>query len=362
MNWHVRRVVTSEDEEGRSCVFSDAPPPGTPDAGTAENAMAELWHLPGPPLRVNAGGEIPQGPWELEPLPGGIAWRMVQLPPSKEAAGGEASHDDPRYSKDRPGFHRTDSIDFIQILEGEIELELDEETLLLRAGDCAVQRGTWHAWRNRGDRPCIFGAVMLRSDPQAIGRGHSAGPGNASSPRGVGPRRVVTGFDTDGKSVFVQDAEPPVGAILEHAAGMTWIDIWQTLGPLESPASGGDASDARVQLLPVGGGVSWKHVSLPPASALAGADPAKLRSEMQRKAPGMASGGDHDPKVPGRHRSDSIDFIQILSGEITLILDAGEVDLGPGDCVVQRGTWHRWEVRGKEPCRYSAVLVSADRA
>jgi len=305
---------------------------------------------------------MPEGPWELEPLPGGITWRMIHLPPSEEASGGRASGDDPRYSKDRPGFHRTDTVDFIQIQEGEIELEVDEETRLLRAGDCVIQRGTWHAWRNRSDRPCIFGAVMLRSDPQAAGRGRAVGPQEPMSPRGVGPRRLVTGFDADGKSVFTHDGEPPVGAVLEHAAAMSWVDVWQTLGPLESPASGGDLTDTQVQLLPLGGGVCWKHVSLPPASALAGADPTKLRSEMQQKAPGMASGGDHDPNVPGRHRTDSIDFVQILEGEITLILDAGEVELGPGDCVVQRGTWHRWEVRGNEPCRYSAVLVSADRA
>ena len=189
MGWRARRVVTGENEEGKSCVVSDAPPPGTPEAGTSKGAMAELWHLPGPPLSVLSGGEIPDGPWELEPLPGGIAWRLVQLPPSAEAAGGRATGDDPRYSKDRPGFHHTDSIDFIQLLEGEVELELDEQTLLLRAGDCAIQRGTWHAWRNRGDLPCIFGAVMLRSDPGAAGRGRVVGPVSASTPRGVGPRQ-----------------------------------------------------------------------------------------------------------------------------------------------------------------------------
>jgi len=360
MSWRARRVVTGEDESGNSCVISDGPPPGTKEPRPEDSAVAELWHLPGPPIGVSSGGERPEGPWELEPLPGGITWRMIHFPPSDGSAA-DANRDDPRYSKDRPGFHRTDTIDFIQIAEGEIELEVDEQSRLLQAGDCVIQRGTWHAWHNRSQRPCVFAAVMLRSDPDAAGRGRVADPEESGSPLGVGPRRLVTGFDAEGKSVFARDGEPPVGAVLEHAAGMSWVDVWQTLGPLESPASGGDLADTRVQLLPLGGGVSWKHVVLPPGATLAAADPGKLRAEMQQKAPGMASGGEHDARVPGRHRSDTIDFVQILEGEITLVLDRDEVDLRPGDCVVQRGTWHRWEVRGNEACRYSAVLVSAER-
>jgi uncharacterized cupin superfamily protein len=59
------------------------------------------------------------------------------------------------------GFHRTDTIDYVMVLEGEIELELDAGSVRLGPGDCVVQRGTRHAWRNRGERPVRMAAVML---------------------------------------------------------------------------------------------------------------------------------------------------------------------------------------------------------
>ena len=63
---------------------------------------------------------------------------------------------------------------------------------------------------------------------------------------------------------------------------------------------------------------------------------------------------------PGRHRTDSIDLVQILSGHITLMLDEDEVDLGPGDFVVQRGTWHAWSNRGDEPCVFQAMMIATE--
>jgi hypothetical protein len=63
------------------------------------------------------------------------------------------------------------------------------------------------------------------------------------------------------------------------------------------------------------------------------------------------------------HRSDTVDFGFVLSGEITLIMDGGdEATLGPGDVVVQLGTCHSWEVRGDEPCRVAFVFIGHERA
>jgi uncharacterized cupin superfamily protein len=59
------------------------------------------------------------------------------------------------------------------------------------------------------------------------------------------------------------------------------------------------------------------------------------------------------------HKTPSVDYIILLSGEITLVLDDGEVDLKPFDAVVQRGTNHAWVNRGSEPALLMAVLVSA---
>ena len=267
---------------------------------------------------------------------------------------------DAHFDPDRPGMHRTDTIDFIQILEGSIELELDDSAVQLGPGDCVVQRGTMHAWKVLGDEPCTFTAVMLRSVIGGDASHRGPGPRKSASPTGVGPRRVVTQVDANGTSVFATDDEPANAVRLEHGAGMAYVDVWQTLGPVFSPHAGGDAPPGSMSLQPNGGGVAWKRVVLPPPSALAGVDGAALGAEMRQRLPGMRTSGDHDPDNPGRHRTDTIDFVQILSGQITLALDAGSVDLGPGDCVVQRGTWHTWTVRGDEPCVFGAVLLSTE--
>jgi mannose-6-phosphate isomerase-like protein (cupin superfamily) len=69
------------------------------------------------------------------------------------------------FDDDQYGMHQTQSIDYVVILRGEIWLKLDREEVHLRAGDCVVQRGTRHAWRNHGDLPCVFAATVLGASP-----------------------------------------------------------------------------------------------------------------------------------------------------------------------------------------------------
>jgi quercetin dioxygenase-like cupin family protein len=59
------------------------------------------------------------------------------------------------------------------------------------------------------------------------------------------------------------------------------------------------------------------------------------------------------------HRTPTLDFVIIVSGWLELLLDSGTVKLGPGDCVVQRGTSHGWRVIGDEHCTFVGVCVSA---
>ncbi|MET9327473.1 cupin domain-containing protein [Tsukamurella sp. NPDC003166] len=68
-----------------------------------------------------------------------------------------------------------------------------------------------------------------------------------------------------------------------------------------------------------------------------------------------------DDSDAGRHRSDTVDYAYVVSGRVTLETDDGQVDLGPGDTVVQRGTWHTWRNTGTEPCVVACVLIGAER-
>jgi mannose-6-phosphate isomerase-like protein (cupin superfamily) len=63
---------------------------------------------------------------------------------------------------DNPGMHRTDTVDYIVVLSGEVSLELDDgQTVQLRAGDCVVQNGTRHAWRNTSSEPCVMAFALV---------------------------------------------------------------------------------------------------------------------------------------------------------------------------------------------------------
>jgi len=153
----VRRVVTGIDDLGRSTVLSD----GDAFGGTA---WAEVW-VSDPALGLGAVVDPHDGPRALEPPAGGNAWRVFEVPPdavlqerlAQTAAGIPGMEPD--------GFHTTSTVDYVMVLEGEIALELDTGEVALRPGDCVVQRGTRHAWRNRSDRPVRMMAVMLSTEP-----------------------------------------------------------------------------------------------------------------------------------------------------------------------------------------------------
>ena len=146
-----RRVVTGTDRAGRSCVVCDG-------AASATPGFAELWvGSPRDPLEAApASGE----PWSrVEPPPGATSWRIFDLPPDEVVAAYLASRELPEV--EASGFHRTDTLDYVLILDGELSLELDHGSVDLRSGDCVVQRGTRHAWRNRSGRPVRMAVVMV---------------------------------------------------------------------------------------------------------------------------------------------------------------------------------------------------------
>ncbi len=68
-----------------------------------------------------------------------------------------------------PRNHRTDSIDYIVVIAGEIDMELDDAVVHLKAGDVVVQRGTIHNWLNRGTEPCVLAVVLVDAKPVEAG-------------------------------------------------------------------------------------------------------------------------------------------------------------------------------------------------
>jgi len=68
-----------------------------------------------------------------------------------------------------PRMHRTETIDYVIVLEGEIEMDMDDSTVKMKAGDVMVQRGTNHAWANRSDKRARVAFVLIDAVPLGIG-------------------------------------------------------------------------------------------------------------------------------------------------------------------------------------------------
>lgn len=149
--------MTGVDEHGRSTVVAD----GEAFGG---DTWAEVW-VTDPAHGLDALVDPHDGPMVLEPPAGGSAWRVFSLAPDAvlRARLIDAAARIPGLEPD--GFHVTQTVDLVMVLEGEVSLELDTGEVPLRTGDCVVQRGTRHAWRNRGDRPVRMAAVMLSTQP-----------------------------------------------------------------------------------------------------------------------------------------------------------------------------------------------------
>jgi mannose-6-phosphate isomerase-like protein (cupin superfamily) len=165
------------------------------------------------------------------------------------------------------------------------------------------------------------------------------------------PRRIVTGHDAEGKSVVIIDGPPtPFGA------------YWLTDStPVDN--RGSDDTGLRVRKLePPPDGSIFRFATIPPEDP--NVSPAERERQMAKAFELMeATHCRPDTKRhPGMHKTRTIDYVIILSGEVTLLLDKGEVDLKPFDVVVQRGTNHAWVNKGKEPVLIAAVLIDAKDA
>jgi mannose-6-phosphate isomerase-like protein (cupin superfamily) len=168
-------------------------------------------------------------------------------------------------------------------------------------------------------------------------------------------RRVLTGHDADGKSIFISDAEAANVKEVASMPGLALTDLWETKGAPASNAGDADAAERPVRLEPPKNGTILRIVEFPPDSQWRGkADPrAGFKSIGAGHAPDKTSA---DPMM---HRTSTVDYAIVLKGEIHAVMDKGEKLLRAGDILVQRGTNHSWSVRGNEPCIVCFVLVNA---
>ena len=167
-------------------------------------------------------------------------------------------------------------------------------------------------------------------------------------------KRVVTGHDGRGLSVFTVLDEPQA-VTLDKAGGLRLTELWATS---ETPARlSGDQDRAKRprRIEPDAMGSVFRVVEYPPDSErLKSLDPEAHFASM-----GAQAAAKDQRRHPGMHRTKTIDYAIVLSGEITAVLDEGEVLLKAGDVLVQRGTSHAWSNRSNRPARIAFVLIDA---
>ncbi len=171
-------------------------------------------------------------------------------------------------------------------------------------------------------------------------------------------RRVVTGHDGGGRAVVVSDGPAPVhGNPLRP--GQRSHEIWKTSDmPIPIGRDEPDPVTGKRQLHPPPQGTMFRISEVPPESdAIRNMTPQQAREAFRASGAESASTWGRGGRHPLMHRTETVDYAVVLEGEITLILDEGEVNLKAGDVVIQRGTSHAWSNRSGKVTRMLYVLI-----
>lgn len=170
-------------------------------------------------------------------------------------------------------------------------------------------------------------------------------------------RRVVTGHDADGRSVIADDGTAPINTAVYHEDFII-SEVWRSDVLPADNAVGGEACRAN-DLEPSSEGNLFRIVRFPPDSEYLGGIDVESGFASLGKSGAESSAGYEGAPHPLMHRTSTVDYIVVISGEIYAVMEKGEVLLQQGDVLVQRGTNHAWSNRSNAPCVIAAILNAA---
>ncbi len=370
----IRRVVTGKDAQGRSKVQWDGPAPNSHEASLGSGrGHTDLWVWHETPLPINGANDDGNLPYIFSGPIGGGHFRVVQAraKPADYDRSKDAEVIAPHAPKPRvPGqglwdrggnslyesaMHKTQTLDYGIVIHNERDLVLDDCKLPMRVGDIVVQVGAWHQWHFPDGARMAFD--MIWADFGADGKGLAAGNDKPlpapAVPAGVKPARRIVSIDKrEGEGVLVSDSAAPDirldPARPGYAAHRLWVAntypptmVYETLHlphTIEPPANG---SVCRV-------------IDYPPDAAWKGkVGEAEVKAFFKAMgSPGASTYAANAPH-PYMQKTRTVDFVCILDGEITLVLDTEEVAMKQGEIAVLRGANHAWSNRTSKPARIS---------
>ncbi len=370
----IRRVVTGNDARGRSKVVWDGPAPNTHEASMgAGRGHIDFWVWNESPAPLSGARDDGNLPYDFPGPPKGGHWRVVQ------GVGRRPDYDPskdplivpPHEPKVHPlgrrwdrgginaysgGMHKTETVDYAILLDGERTLVLDDCEVEWRPGDIVIDVGAWHQWssRNEGGGRVAFDMIAARfvDGPVGLAQGNDkvmrADP-NQKLPKGVKPARRIVCLDREpGKSCLLSDGPSPDVRTDPARPGFALQRMWVTDGTPAKIVL--ETLHLPYTLEPPAGGSVLNMVTFPPDESWKGkVDAPEVQAYFRAMgSPGASTYSSSSPH-PYMQRTPTLDFGIVLEGEIVLVLDTQEVPLKAGEFVVQRGTNHAWSNRSNSP-------------
>ena len=173
-------------------------------------------------------------------------------------------------------------------------------------------------------------------------------------------RRIITGHDAQGRSVILSDDASPHVMPIMNQSNFAVTDFWKTAStPADNgTGTGKDPCSVPTQVAPPENGSVFRVVQFPPDQEWA-AKAAAMGGSVAIDETAKAAHPGGPVRHAHMHRTRSIDYAIILSGEIWAIMDEGETKMVAGDVLIQRGTNHAWANRSGAPCVVAFVLIDA---
>jgi quercetin dioxygenase-like cupin family protein len=164
----IRRIVTGHGDGDVARVLVDGPATNekSPDPGLVSTLIWSTDRTPAPIERGDPVEDMGDRTLGSAPPLHGTRFCVIDFPPGNP-----------------PARHRTDTLDYVIVLEGEIDMDLDDSTVHLKAGDVMVQRGTYHAWVNRGTARARIAVVLVDGIPLGIGKPLATGSTASAHPQ-----------------------------------------------------------------------------------------------------------------------------------------------------------------------------------
>ena len=188
----------------------------------------------------------------------------------------------------------------------------------------------------------------------------SAQATTTTAPRVRPIRRIVTGHDANRRSIIESDQASPHVMAIHGIPSHAVTDLWTTRAtPADCDAA--DGCQVPVQLAPPAKGSVFRVVEFPPDKDWLGLVDTRAAFASMGDSGAKALAGSAQQRHPFMHKTSSVDYALVMSGEIWAVLDEHETCMQAGDVLIQRGTNHAWSNRSDQPCLVAFVLIDAAR-